>query len=78
MPPIHPIPNGTRDVLPDEMREIRAISEAIRGVFEAHGYGEVWTPAIEYESVVGAGRRRPGASTACSTTRAASCCCART
>jgi ATP phosphoribosyltransferase regulatory subunit len=53
MPPIHPIPSGTRDVLPDEMREIRAISEAMRGVFEAHGYGEVWTPAIEYESVVG-------------------------
>jgi ATP phosphoribosyltransferase regulatory subunit len=53
MPPIHPIPSGTRDVLPDEMREIRAISEAIRQVFAAHGYGEVWTPAIEYESVVG-------------------------
>ncbi len=50
---IHPLPSGTRDVLPDESRELRAITEAMRGVFEHHRYGEVWTPAIEYESVVG-------------------------
>ncbi|MTD43338.1 ATP phosphoribosyltransferase regulatory subunit [Conexibacter sp. W3-3-2] len=50
---IHPLPSGTRDVLPDESRELRAITEAMRGVFERAGYGEVWTPAIEYESVVG-------------------------
>jgi ATP phosphoribosyltransferase regulatory subunit len=49
---IHPIPSGTRDVLPDEMREVRAITETLRGVFVRHGYGEVYTPAIEYESVV--------------------------
>lgn len=49
---IHPIPSGTRDVLPDEMRELRAITEALRGVFEDAGYGEVWTPAIEYEDVL--------------------------
>jgi len=49
---IHPIPSGTRDVLPDEMRELRAITDALRGVFERHGYGEVYTPAIEYESVL--------------------------
>ena len=41
---IHPIPSGTRDVLPDEMRELRDITEAIRGIFELDGYGEVWTP----------------------------------
>jgi ATP phosphoribosyltransferase regulatory subunit len=46
---IHRIPSGTRDVLPDEMRELRAITEKLRGVFERHGYGEVYTPAIEYE-----------------------------
>jgi ATP phosphoribosyltransferase regulatory subunit len=46
---IHPIPSGTRDVLPDEMRELRAITEGIRGVFSARGYGEVATPALEYE-----------------------------
>ena len=30
---IDPIPSGTRDVLPDEMRELRAITERIRAVF---------------------------------------------
>jgi ATP phosphoribosyltransferase regulatory subunit len=49
---IHPIPSGTRDVLPDETREVRAITDTLRGVFEAHGYGEVYTPAFEYESVL--------------------------
>ena len=49
---IHPIPSGTRDVLPDEMREVRAITDALRGVFEAEGYGEVWTPTLEYEDVL--------------------------
>jgi ATP phosphoribosyltransferase regulatory subunit len=52
---IHPIPPGTRDVLPDEMRELRAITEGLRTTFEAAGYGEVWTPALEYEEVLGAG-----------------------
>jgi ATP phosphoribosyltransferase regulatory subunit HisZ len=49
---IHPTPSGTRDVLPDEMRELHAIAEAVRGVFGAHGYGEVHTPALEYEQVL--------------------------
>jgi ATP phosphoribosyltransferase regulatory subunit len=48
---IHPIPSGTRDVLPDEMRELRAITGALHEVFEAAGYGELYTPALEYESV---------------------------
>ncbi|HEX6388133.1 MAG TPA: ATP phosphoribosyltransferase regulatory subunit [Solirubrobacteraceae bacterium] len=52
MAPIHPIPSGTRDVLPDEMRELRAITDAMREVFLGHGYGEVWTPAIEYEAEI--------------------------
>jgi ATP phosphoribosyltransferase regulatory subunit len=43
------IPSGTRDVLPDEMRELRAVTDRIRAVFEAAGYGEVYTPALEYE-----------------------------
>jgi ATP phosphoribosyltransferase regulatory subunit len=43
------IPSGTRDVLPDEMRELRAMTERVRGVFERAGYGEVYTPALEYE-----------------------------
>jgi ATP phosphoribosyltransferase regulatory subunit len=43
------IPSGTRDVLPDEMREIRALTDRMHAVFEQAGYGEVYTPALEYE-----------------------------
>jgi ATP phosphoribosyltransferase regulatory subunit len=49
---IHPTPSGTRDVLPEEMREVHAVSETLRGVFAAHGYGEIRTPALEYEQVL--------------------------
>jgi len=52
---IVPIPRGTRDVLPDEMRELHAIVEAVRATFDAAGYGELATPALEYESVLGRG-----------------------
>jgi ATP phosphoribosyltransferase regulatory subunit len=52
---MHPIPSGTRDALPDETRELRAITEAARRVFEQAGYGEVSTPALEYESVLARG-----------------------
>jgi ATP phosphoribosyltransferase regulatory subunit len=55
------IPSGTRDVLPDEMRELRAMTDRIRGVFERAGYGELYTPALEYEGTfsraAGAGTR---------------------
>ena len=55
---IHPIPSGTRDVLPDETRELRRITDALRAVFERHGYGEVVTPALEYESELARGDMR--------------------
>ena len=55
---IHPIPPGTRDVLPDEMRELRAISARLRELFEGAGYGEVRTPALEYEDVLRRGDER--------------------
>ncbi len=54
---LHHIPSGTRDVLPDEMRELRSITDALRGVFDDSGYGEVYTPALEYEAEVAAGPR---------------------
>jgi ATP phosphoribosyltransferase regulatory subunit len=44
------IPSGTRDFLPDEMRELRAVTDRIRAVFEHARYGEVYTPALEYEA----------------------------
>ena len=52
---IHPIPPGTRDVLPDEMRELRRLEGALLEVFEEGGYGEVRTPTIEYAEVVSRG-----------------------
>ncbi len=53
-----PIPPGTRDVLPDEMRELRALEDALREAFERHGYGEVATPSIEYHEVLARGDDR--------------------
>ncbi len=55
------IPSGTRDVLPDEMRELRAMTDRVRAVFEAAGYGEVTTPALEYEETFAREDRRHGA-----------------
>lgn len=52
---IHPIPPGTRDVLPDEMRELRRLQDSLLGVFESFDYGEVRTPTIEYADVVNRG-----------------------
>src|ERR687896_908332 len=54
----HPIPPGTRDVLPEEMRELREICEHMRGRFEDSGYGEIHTPALEYEDVLRRGEER--------------------
>jgi ATP phosphoribosyltransferase regulatory subunit len=55
---IHPVPPGTRDILPEEMRELRAISARLLAVFEQSGYGEVWTPTVEYEEVLRLGDER--------------------
>jgi ATP phosphoribosyltransferase regulatory subunit len=54
----HPIPPGTRDVLPEEMRELRLICERMRTCFEDSGYGEIHTPALEYEEVLRLGEER--------------------
>jgi ATP phosphoribosyltransferase regulatory subunit HisZ len=47
-----PVPTGTRDVLPEEMAELRAISARALEVFGAAGYGEIATPALEFEETV--------------------------
>jgi len=60
---IHPIPPGTRDVLPNEMRELRRLERALIEVFEARGYGEVATPAMEYDEVLARGEGRGAGST---------------
>jgi ATP phosphoribosyltransferase regulatory subunit len=45
-------------VLPEEMRELRAIGDRVRAVFDRAGYGEVHTPALEYEDVLRRGEER--------------------
>jgi ATP phosphoribosyltransferase regulatory subunit len=52
------IPPGTRDILPDEMRELRELSTALLETFYRFGYGEVWTPTMEYEDVLVQGDER--------------------
>jgi ATP phosphoribosyltransferase regulatory subunit len=51
----HPIPPGTRDILPEEMRELRRLRAALIDAFERAGYGEVATPTIEYHEVLARG-----------------------
>ena len=55
---IHPLPPGTRDVLPDEARELRVLADRLRDVIEDSGYGEIQTPALEYEDVLRLGDER--------------------
>jgi ATP phosphoribosyltransferase regulatory subunit len=55
---IHRIPPGTRDVLPDEMRELRRLHLSLLEVFGRYGYGEVRTPTIEYDDVMARGDSR--------------------
>jgi ATP phosphoribosyltransferase regulatory subunit len=54
----YPIPTGTRDILPDEMRELRQLSSALLETFMRFGYGEVSTPTMEYEDVLVRGDER--------------------
>ncbi|HET6831434.1 MAG TPA: ATP phosphoribosyltransferase regulatory subunit, partial [Solirubrobacterales bacterium] len=44
-----PLPTGTRDVLADEMRDLRAIEARLLALFADRGYEEVATPTIEYQ-----------------------------
>jgi ATP phosphoribosyltransferase regulatory subunit len=59
---IHPIPPGTRDILPDEMRELRQLQWALLETFARFGYGEVVTPTIEYDEVMARGDGRTAGS----------------
>jgi ATP phosphoribosyltransferase regulatory subunit len=59
---IHPIPPGTRDVLPDEMRELRQLQWKLLETFAGFGYGEVATPTIEYDDVLARGDGRTAGS----------------
>jgi ATP phosphoribosyltransferase regulatory subunit len=45
-------------VLPEEMRELRRLRDALIATFERFGYGEVATPTIEYHEVLARGDER--------------------
>lgn len=47
-----PVPTGSRDVLPEEMAELREIGAAVLKTLGDAGYGEVATPAFEYEETM--------------------------
>jgi len=59
---IHRIPPGTRDVLPDEMRELRRMQNSLLEVFDGFNYDEIRTPTIEYADVVERGDDRAAGS----------------
>lgn len=52
IPETIPVPMGTRDVLPEEMAELREISGRALRVFTDAGYGEIATPALEFEETM--------------------------
>ncbi len=58
-----PLPTGTRDVLAQEMRELRAIESTLLGLFAERGYEEVATPTIEYQDVIAHGEGPEGTAT---------------
>src|SRR5437764_8416305 len=41
------------------MRELRALTERVRAVFDRAGYGEVYTPALEYDAALPRWGRNP-------------------
>ena len=50
-----PLPTGTRDVLAEEMHELRAIESTLLELFASRGYEEVATPTIEYQDAFARG-----------------------
>jgi ATP phosphoribosyltransferase regulatory subunit len=58
-----PLPTGTRDVLAQEMRELRAIESTLLDLFHRRGYEEVATPTIEYQEVIAQGEGPEGTAT---------------
>jgi histidyl-tRNA synthetase len=47
------LPRGLEDRGPEELRALRVMTDAIRGVYERYGFEAVETPAIEYTEALG-------------------------
>jgi histidyl-tRNA synthetase len=50
MPALQPV-RGTQDLLPDEQRRHRAVTDTARGIAERYGYHEIATPIFEFTDV---------------------------
>src|SRR6202049_3732417 len=50
MPALQPV-RGTQDLLPEEQRRHRAVTDAARGIAERYGYHEIATPIFEFTDV---------------------------
>ncbi|MGI6227452.1 MAG: ATP phosphoribosyltransferase regulatory subunit, partial [Peptococcales bacterium] len=53
MPFVFEKPTGTRDILPEKLKQMRRISADIKELFRRWGYEEIETPFIEYHRTVG-------------------------
>ena len=49
-PKLQPV-RGTHDILPEESRQRRALSDMVRAIFGCYGYGEIATPVFEFTDV---------------------------
>ncbi len=50
MPALQPV-RGTQDLLPDEQRRHRAVTDTARAIAERYGYHEIATPIFEFTEV---------------------------
>ncbi len=49
------LPQGVRDILPEESQKIGAVESGILSVFEKHGFKRIITPLLEYVDVLSLG-----------------------
>ncbi len=54
-PPSISLPQGVRDILPEEAERFCEVESAILGVFSSYGFKRVITPLLEYVDVLGLG-----------------------
>ncbi len=52
VPPSILLPQGVRDILPEEAEQVAAVEGAVLSVFEKNGYKRVVTPLLEYVDVL--------------------------
>ncbi|MCR4287407.1 MAG: ATP phosphoribosyltransferase regulatory subunit, partial [Deltaproteobacteria bacterium] len=51
-PPSISLPQGVRDILPEEADKIKSVERRLLDVFEGRGFSRVFTPLLEYLDVL--------------------------